>query len=202
MLTSTNAFLYVKILFWITVHQVALLFTIQSKQQNVTLFLFSAREMISVPLLMLDNGVCVWACIHISAGTKIPPSSLIIKLKGSVTFAQTERDELAAPYGKPWLQRQQSVHLLHIELHKHTGLYMVKIWLKIFNSCIYSEVVLKDSHLKWEKILHHSIFTAVFAKLPFFVLGITSVRFCFLLIWHYKKNKNMLLPIIDSSKAQ
>lgn len=190
MLTSTNAFLYVKILFWITVHQVALLFTIQSKQQNVTLFLFSAREMISVPLLMLDNGVCVWACIHISAGTKIPPSSLIIKLKGSVTFAQTERDELAAPYGKPWLQRQQSVHLLHVELHKHTGLYMVKIWLKIFNSCIYSEVVLKDSHLKWEKILHHSIFTAVFAKLPFFVLGITSVRFCFLLIWHYKKNKN------------
>lgn len=59
MLTSTNALLYVKILFWITVHQVALLFTIQSKQQNVTLFLFSAREMISVPLLMLDNGVCV-----------------------------------------------------------------------------------------------------------------------------------------------
>lgn len=91
---------------------------------------------------------------------------------------------------EPWLQRQQSVHLLHVELHKHTGLYMVKIWLKIFNSCIYSEVVLKDSHLKWEKILHHSIFTAVFAKLPFFVLGITSVRFCFLLIWHYKKNKN------------
>lgn len=58
-LTSTNAFLYVKILFWITVHQVALLFTIQSKPQNVTLFLFSAREMISVPLLMLDNGVCL-----------------------------------------------------------------------------------------------------------------------------------------------